>query len=133
MKTGNGRAPAPLGAARLAGDNRAKQDENRKRVQPGLAARARLGVFVGFASFAGAHDLKPAPVAAGLGHASGNTRLVVTSPAMTNAGFPSSHLTMSNSPPNRRAAQPVGWVERRVESGWGIYISTSFCSQEKNA
>ena len=102
-------------------------------MQPGLAARARLGVFVGFASFAGAHDLKPAPVAAGLGHASGNTRLVVTSPAMTNAGAPSSHLMMSNSPPNRRAAQPVGWVERRVESGWGIYISTSFCSQEKNA
>src|SRR5262249_28362509 len=72
-------------------------------------------------------------VAAGLGHASGNTRLVVTSPAMTNAGAPSSHLTMSNSPPNRRAAQPVGWVERRVESGWGIYISTSFCSKDKNA
>ena len=92
-------------------------------MQPGLAARARLGVFVGFASFAGAHDLMPAPVAAGPALASGVTRLVVTSPARTNAGAAYAHLTMSNSLPNPRVAQPVGWVERRVESGWGIYIN----------
>src|SRR5262249_56294183 len=62
MKTGNGRAPAPLGAARLAGDNRAKQNENRKRVQPGLAARARLGVFVGFANLSSPPAPQPAPL-----------------------------------------------------------------------
>src|SRR6266566_2234119 len=43
MKTGNGRTPAPAGAARLAGNNRAKQDENRERAQPGLALRTRVG------------------------------------------------------------------------------------------
>src|SRR2546425_539925 len=43
IKTGNGRTPAPVGAARLAGNNRAKQDENRKRMQPRLALRTRVG------------------------------------------------------------------------------------------
>src|SRR5262245_26630072 len=52
------------GAAWLARNNRAKQDQNRKRAQPGFALRAR-GVFAVIAALF-AHDLKPAPVTAGL-------------------------------------------------------------------
>jgi|SRR5215475_4954947 len=55
---------APVGAAWLARNNRAKQDQNRERAQPGLALRAP-GVFAVIAALF-AHDLKPAPVSAGL-------------------------------------------------------------------
>src|SRR5262245_47289656 len=73
---------APVGAAWLARNNRAKQDQNRERAQPGLArphicdrrsatirnSAAGLrapGVFAVIAALF-AHDLKPAPVSAGL-------------------------------------------------------------------
>ena len=73
MKTGNARAPAPVGTTRLAGDNRVKRIKTGKTCNLALQFMRAFGVVAVIAALF-AHGHKPAPLTLPRGaHGMGST------------------------------------------------------------